>query len=60
MRRTVTANVFDAPETQPYELFEMRCRAPVQQVNGYQPSVDSNLAANGLRVIGRRFNVFST
>jgi hypothetical protein len=36
----------------------MRCRANVQQVNGYQPSVDSNLAANGLRVIGRRFNFF--
>jgi hypothetical protein len=41
-------------------VVEMRCRANVQQVNGYQPSVDSNLAANGLRVIGRRFNVFST
>ena len=41
-------------------VVEMRCRANVQQVNGYQPSVDSNLAANGLQVIGRRFNVFST
>jgi hypothetical protein len=43
MRRTVTANVFDAPETQPYEEFEMRCRAHVQHMNGYQPSVDSNI-----------------
>jgi len=45
---------------QAIRLVEMRCRANVQRVNGYQPSVDSNLAANGLRVIGRRFNVFST
>ena len=51
---------FDAPGTRRYEVVEMRCRANLQQVNGYQPSVDSNLAANGLRVIGRRFNVFST
>jgi hypothetical protein len=43
MRRTVTANVFDAPETQPHEVFEMRCRANVQHVNGSQPSVDSNI-----------------
>jgi hypothetical protein len=34
---------FDAPETERYEVFEMRCTANVQHVNGYQPSVDSNI-----------------